>query len=29
MGKKAFKDFVKAIQAQIGTFNSTVDLVEQ
>lgn len=28
MGTKAFKDFVKAIQAQIGTFNSTVDLVE-
>ncbi|KAG8894498.1 hypothetical protein FRB99_001223 [Tulasnella sp. 403] len=29
MGTKAFKDLVKAIQAQIGTFNSTVDLVEQ
>lgn len=25
----AFKDFIKAIQAQIGTFNSTVDLVER
>jgi hypothetical protein len=29
MGKKAYKDFVNAIQAQISTFNSTVDLVEQ
>lgn len=25
IGRKAFKDFVKAIQAQFGTFNSTVD----
>ena len=28
MGTKAFKDFVKAVQAQIGTFHSTADLVE-